>query len=661
MVYLISKTYNEFLNQHTDIILPGTIEDVFDYFKDKESIAVDTETTGFDVHTCKLLTLQLGDFENQFVINATEFDIQPFKALLESKLLLLQNAKFDLRFFYKQGIFPKKIYDTFLAETKLNQGIPNVRKNLEALAIKYCNTTKEVDKSLRPLIHKYGLVKEVIMYAANDVKYLHLIRDKQLELAREQNMLQAFNLENRFVPVLAYIEYCGIYIDELKWIAKTKASHKRLLDLEKQLNQYAIDHKLVSLQLDLFSSTPTIDINWSSDLQVKKLFKKLGINVTVIDKGEKKESVEAPVLIKQAKDFEIIPIYLEYKKWEKDFTTYGTNFLKHINKSTGRIHTNFTQIVDTGRMASGGKNKATKEEYVNLQNIPATPEDKEKIEGMVYARECFMPQDYDWLYVDADYSGQEQIVLANKSKDKDLIDFYKQDLGDMHSYIASKIYPELKDLSLKDIKKFHKEKRQIAKSAGFALNYGGTGFTISNNLNIPKEEGEFVEKAYFEAFPGLKSYYDRCENNALKNGHILIDELTGSKFYIAGFDKFKELQKTIESTKDWRSISKEQRSYYLRWKGQIRRNALNFPIQGTSASITKYACILFYDWLLENAYQDIIKIVNVIHDEVLIECPKHLTDTVAKTLKNCMEKAGNLYCTIVPLQASPIISTFWDH
>lgn len=66
---------------------------------------------------------------------------------------------------------------------------------------------------------------------------------------------------------------------------------------------------------------------------------------------------------------------------------------------------------------------------------------------------------------------QEQIILANKSKDKDLKYFYEQKLGDMHSYIASKIFKELSDLSLNDIKKYHSEKRNIAKSAGFAINY----------------------------------------------------------------------------------------------------------------------------------------------------------------------------------------------
>jgi len=109
------------------------------------------------------------------------------------------------------------------------------------------------------------------------------------------------------------------------------------------------------------------------------------------------------------------------------------------------------------------------------------------------------------------------------------------------SYIASKIYPELKDLSLDEIKIYHKDKRQIAKAAGFALNYGGTGFTVSNNLGISIEEGDFVEKSYFEAFPGLKSYYDSCERNAIEKGYILIDSLMGSKFFLSNFDEFKEL------------------------------------------------------------------------------------------------------------------------
>jgi DNA polymerase I len=225
------------------------------------------------------------------------------------------------------------------------------------------------------------------------------------------------------------------------------------------------------------------------------------------------------------------------------------------------------------------------------------------------------------------------------------------------SYIASKIFPEFNNLSLKEIKKNHKEERQIAKISGFTLNYGGTAYTMYSKQGIPLKKAEYVEKAYFEAFPGLKKYYDTCEQETLKNGYITVDNILGSKFYIAGFDKFKDLHNQYIN----KQLSREDISYYYRWKGSLRRNSLNYPIQGTSANITKIACIHLFDWILDNNLQNIIKIVNIVHDEVLLECPKNIATEVAKKLKEFMEKAGRLYCTIVPLKADPEISTFWNH
>jgi len=675
MIYFTSNNVTENILE-TDIKI-CSIKFIKEYFKNSDLVGVDTETTGFNPHVDKVLTLQLGNKKDQFVIDVSTIDILEFKDILETKELILQNAKFDLRFFYKKDIWPNKIYDTFLAEVKLTQGILNHKRNLEALAKEYCKT-EEVDKSLRSLINYEGLSPAVIKYAANDVKFLHEIREKQLIKATKQEVTLGIHRENRFVPCLAYAEFCGMYFNTTMWIKKVDKALDKVIYFRNKLNDFIIINnisKYIDKQLDLFTKDKKVLINWNSDQQVKPLFKDLGINILVYEKGVCKESIEAGVLKKQEHISEIIPIYLNYKKWEKDATTYGYSFIEKISKETGRIHTNFTQIVNTGRMASGGRNRATKEAYPNFQNIPATPDKKKQEEGMVYARQCITPEK-DNVFVNADYSGQEQIVLVNKSKDKDLLAFYESNLGDMHSFMASKIYPELANVSLNDIKKYHHDKRQIAKSAGFALNYGGTGYTIATNLSLPQEEGDRIEKAYFEAFPGLQNYYKKCEELTLKNGYITIDDVTGDKFYIAGFDKLKQLileqenrpkdyWKTFYEEKSknskWFKEQVEKNAYINRWKGQIKRLSLNTPIQGTSASITKIACIYLYDWLIENKYQNIVKIVNIIHDEILTECPKELSKIVAEKMKEFMERAGDIYCKLVPLKAVPEISTYWNH
>jgi len=663
MIYYIDTQKKLF---ESDEIKESTIQECLEYLKDLPFISLDTETEGFDPYMDRVLLLQLGNKENQFVISSN-MDYKVFKPILEEKLILGQNLKFDLRFLYRMGIYPTKVYDTYLAEVKLTQGIKNIERNLQALNDKYVGDGI-VDKSLRGLIHR-GITDTVIKYAAGDVENLEIIKEKQLETAEKLNMVKAINLENNFVLTLAYTEYCGIYIDKDKWIEKVKASEIKLNESLDVLNKYILDsnmYEYIEPQLNLFSSERVVNLNWNSETQVKKLFKGLGISITTIEKGVKKESVEAKVLKPQESSFPIISLYLEYKGWEKDISTYGMGVLNKISPITGRLHTSFTQIKDTGRMSSGGKNKATGEEYVNLQNIPSDP----------ITRQCFTNQNDDTILINCDYSGMESVVLANLSKEENLIKFYNDDLGDLHSFVASKLFKELSDLSLDEIKSKHKDKRQTAKAANFALAFGGTGYTISKNLSISREEGNFVEESFFNAFKGLKGYFDEKEKETLNNGYVLIDEITGSKYFVGDFEEFKTLdnyysfdnkefwnkyksEKAAQS--GWYFAEKENMSSYFRWKGQLRRFSLNYPVQGSSAAITKIAGIMFYRWIRSKGLLNKVLISNIVHDEFLVECPNNIAELVSRNLKYAMESAAKYHCTIIPLKAVPVITKHWTH
>ena len=135
------------------------------------------------------------------------------------------------------------------------------------------------------------------------------------------------------------------------------------------------------------------------------------------------------------------------------------NVVKKINPVTDRLHTSFTQIMDTGRMSSGGKNKATGEEYINFQNIPSDPQ----------TRKCFTNQNPSTILINCDYSGMESVVLANLSKEENLIKFYKEDLGDLHSFVASKLFKELESKGIYQDKKSSLETSFIDKD-GKAVN-----------------------------------------------------------------------------------------------------------------------------------------------------------------------------------------------
>lgn len=660
MIYIITDAPEKFpLNP---IYRFCTKENLLSWISKHEELPLDCETRGFDPYTKKLLSIQIGDAANQFIVDCESMTIEWLKTPLESKVLIGQNLKFDLKFLYHQGIYPRKIYDTFVIERVLYCGLDHMRASLDELTDRYLKI--KLDKTVRVDIPKEGLTPRVISYAADDIKHLPEIKRLQLIELDKKDLLEVAKLENMFTPCLAYIEYCGFKLDVEKWRTKMAEDQKKLDDLYVQLNQWVLDNQLerhIEQQIDLFREREA-NINWSSPKQMVAFFEGLGLDCTTVVGGVSKKSVEEPVIKKYAKDHKIVELYLELKKTEKLTTTYGENFIQQINPITNRIHTNFKQILDTGRTSSGGKDRDRKLNLINFQNIPKD----------FLTRSCFVAENGNTLIV-ADYSGQEQIVLANMCLDPVLLDFYDRKLygGDMHSYVASRIWPELQKLTGADIKKDHADKRNKSKAVSFSLNYGGAGSTIAANLNIPKEEGELLYDAYFEAFPGLKTYFEQAKQQGLNDGYILCSPITKRKSYLHFYDRYAELASKMdkkywaryreEKNKDSETfhwMKKEVKNYFY-YKGGIERKGLNFPIQSQSAEIVKIASIFIFNWILENNLFGVVKICNTVHDELVPECPLPMSEKVSDVVKEFMLKAGRYYCKRVPLTVDPEISEFW--
>jgi DNA polymerase-1 len=650
----------------------ATVEESLEYLEQLEIIGFDTETRGLDPFTKELLSMQLGDQEKQYVVDCQSVDPKLYKKVLESKMLIMHNAKFDLRFLYYYNIVPTQIFDSFLVERILTTGIDTARRSLDAVVYKYCKI--ELDKSVRGNIHREGLSTRVIKYAADDVKYLHQVKRKQEVALQEKNLHKTASLDNQFVCVLAYIEFCGMYMNPEDWRNKCDDDLKDLNTVKLLLDEFILNNQstypqYIDNQLSLFDDGIKCKLNWASSKQVIPFMQSLGVDTLTKDKetGLMKHSVDKKVLGPQKKKHPIISTYIEYTEHQKVVSTYGENWFDYINPVTGRIHSNYTQIMNTGRLSSGqkGKPKQGIPQMPNMQNIPSDNR----------TRGCFQAEPGNLLIV-SDYSGQEQIVLANKSMDKDLIYFYQQGLGDMHSFVASKIFPELNSLTLDEIKDKHKDKRQIAKGAGFAINYGGTGITISQNLSLSIQEGEEVYKEYFKAFPGLANYFKTEKARALKLGYIQFNNISGRKCFIPFFEDYERLHKEIYETDGfWEDYKLEKsknssifinhfkpkvREYFMK-KGDIERMSLNYPIQGTSADITKLAGIYFFKYLVENNLVFKVKLPNVVHDEWIVEAPEDMAENISKVLQECMERAGDVFCKTIKLRAEPCITRFWKH
>ena len=497
MIYLCTKQTQLFESDSYKII---TEEDALKMMQDWGIIQYDSETSGRDAHVNTLLCIQFGNdtADARIVVDATTVDISIFKNILEEKLLILQNAKFDLQFLYNYGIVPRHIYDTMIVEQLLYLGYPSgvISYSLKEIAWRYLK--ENIDKTVRGEIIWRGLDETVVVYAAGDVTFLEKIMLAQVNECNKKSCLKAAQLECSFVPVIAYMEWCGIKLDVTKWQEKMRKDLNNLEDATKALNDYVVSkaeeypekfEKFVTInrQGDLFLGfdlTPKCNILWSSSKQVIPFAKELGFDTTIQDKktGEDKDSVLEKQLKKQkGVDDKFLYYYLGhgdpddpdyyagYTGSAKVVSSFGQGHIDAVNPNTGRIHTNYKQLgADTSRMSCGSKGEfntdlaklkhlpPSRVKYLNMQQLPHDEE----------TRACFVSEP-DNLWVSCDYSAIESRLGADIYQEHAMIEEFLHGSGDMHSLVAKMVFPELKDVPIKDIKKKYPHLRSRAKPIEF--------------------------------------------------------------------------------------------------------------------------------------------------------------------------------------------------
>lgn len=634
-------------------------------------VGLDTETTGTEIWQGKLLTLQLGNKENQVVIDCMTTDVKQYKDYLESdRLFIIHNAKFDLRWLYKEHIVVRNVYDTYLAEKILFLGFPPgiVSLSLQACCDRYLGIF--LDKTVRGQIHA-GMTEEVIVYAANDVVHLEDIMNLQLKTITARGQKVALDIENEFVRVLAYIEYCGIKLDPVKWKAKMDKDAERLRVAEHKLNKWVVDYvmkkgdpSLIARNYDThkkgkpakladnvyvvipqpslfaeFDTGPQCIINWNSSKQVIRLFEELGFDLLVKDKktGKMKKSVESKFIELQASKSSIVPLYLEYSAAFKVVTSFGQNFLDAINPVTQRIHPTFNQMMDTGRLScgSGGKGKGGKtkdddiaeeadenkdtstqanDKSVNVQQLPATEE----------TRAAFVPEK-GHLLVDCDYGDQEGHVFTELSNDREWIAFYNDPAQrDGHSFVAKMCFPkDLDGVAEKDVKKVRKDLRDLAKKARFCFNYNGQAPTMATNCNIPVDFATEIYNNYFKRFNGIASYFKVQKRDMWNRGYILISKITGLRAYIYDYPILKGIERRKNGMEDFWDIYKAARDSG-RVISEIPPSVMQEIAKKFAQGVTIEEIAVRYSYKVKKAGKVEERFIDINRETVYVSVMKHL-------------------------------------
>jgi DNA polymerase I-like protein with 3'-5' exonuclease and polymerase domains len=607
MIYLVSHNKSLF---KTDKYIEATIEQAMSVLLPLKLCQLDTETKGLDCHTKALLTIQLGNKDNQVVIDWTTLTPrkkQIVKNYLESdRLFLGWNLMFDLTFLYVQGIYPKHIWDGMIVEQLLYLGYPAQmrEKSLKAAAWNYLNIN--IDKTVRGKIVNDGLTTEVVIYAAGDVTYIEDIKEKQDIEIEKQGMKLAVELECEFVKSLAYFKYCGVHLDITKWKAKMTKDQAKLDKAISELNAWVVawdkenphngyDIQYPELKYPKYSADYPAEVKRlikdgykrfpQEDLQIpdgkvdayKKVIKNQFTRIDTQGDLFTGFDTEPKCVINWSSQKQVIPLFellginVETfdKKTKQKKKSIEANVLKP-QKNDFPIIPIFLEYQEAAKVVStygqnwlNAINPKTGRIHADFHSI-GTDTARVSSGGGVWklnmqnlphdpeTRACFTSEEGNaWL--SADYQSQESRIIASVSKDEKMIDLFEHGCGDVHSLVAYMSYPNIipRDTKIEDIKKLYHNWRQKAKSIEFAINYGGDYNTISKNDGIPVEEAKEIYDNFMEGFPGIKRYQDYCRAAVMRDGYILLNPLTGHRAHIYDAEELKETHNKMQEPGFW--------------------------------------------------------------------------------------------------------------
>ena len=365
---------------------------------------------------------------------------------------------------------------------------------------------------------------------------------------------------------------------------------------------HEVELPLVDVLIDMEKEGVRIDVaalkEYSSQLAVEREEMERKI-LKVTDKpprtATKQYSTAEDVLTKLVDRHPVIPLILEYRSVTKLMGTYLDSFPKLINPATGRLHTVYNQTVTaTGRLSSSNP---------NLQNIPIRTERGREI------RRAFVARDAEWQLLAADYSQIELRIIASLANDRHMLEAFNHGF-DIHAATAAKIYKV-------PMTEVTKDQRRNAKSVNFGIVYGISAFGLSEQLAIPRKEAAALIDEYFAQYPDIRRFID--ESVAFAREHGYAQTLLGRRRYLP----------------DINSRNAAARSF-------AERNAVNMPIQGTSADMIKVAMVNIHKALADAGLRT--RMILQVHDELVFDLyrPEEalVRQIVAREMKRALPLQG---------------------
>lgn len=629
----------------------------------------DLETTGLDPYTSKIVLFAF-TFDGKFayVFNPELIDESSFINLLSKSSIANHNVKFDYKFIkVKYGINLHLVDDTYLSYSLCTAGVAGNNEKLKRVFSARLDVVSEryldilLDKSIRLDFIKpdYVIEDKHIEYAASDALCtfnLMPVFDSILKECHIQNIHQ--EIEIPFTEVLTDVELTGILLDKPNCIKLREEYREKIEECELKLKEFG-------------------DINWNSSKQKLELMQELGVDVPLKARKGKDPS---PSLDRESLakiDHPAANTLKEYSELTKIYNTFLVPWSHtsveleggSINPFTGRIHGDIRQTdTATGRCSMVKP---------NLMQVPPK------------LRELFIaPEGYDMVTVDL--SSYELRVVADRSSDKRMCNIfneryektqilekylenieevtYTEQIGtnypvikklydeinskyDIHSQTAFMMFnldPEKIDFTSMD----WKEIRKKGKTFNFAILYGEGVMKIAATLGISVQEASKFKRTYEKTFPEVAVYIKETSYDAIIPVEFQLPEMIKVSNKIS-------LSQTTSGRKRFYLLPEVSDPNFDAIQASIKRAAVNMTIQSLNADTMKVAMIDLHNRYKSDPFRD-CKILLTVHDELVCECPKHITKQNALLQRQCMIDASNKFLKNVQTEATISIGSCWQ-
>jgi len=418
---------------------------------------------------------------------------------------------------------------------------------------------------------------------AREVALLFALGQKKEVELKEHDLQKLYDeMEEPLVRVLASMEEEGVKVDlgSLKEFADGLRSE--VAEREQRIREMV--------------GEPSLNILSPKQIGTV-LFEKLQLDPKVKKSKTGSYPTDEETLLDLADKHPVVNEILEFRAAKKLLSTYIEPFPDYVNRRTGKIHTTFNQaLTATGRLSSSKP---------NLQNIPIRTERGKEI------RKAFVPSRPDGVMMSADYSQIELRIMAHLCQDKHLIAAFNSGV-DVHKATAAKIFK----VAAEDVTA---DQRRIAKTANFGIMYGISSFGLAQRLKVARGEAKQIIDDYFASFPSIRMFINDTLAAARENGYV--ETLFGRRRYVPDVNAKNGTVRAL-----------------------AERNAVNAPIQGTSADIIKLAMISVDRRIREEGLKS--RMVLQIHDELVFDAIAEEIDT----LKNIVvEEMENVIKLSIPL------------